>query len=1096
MELRHKLERIFDNDYPGTERFISDVIERIFGDEIEYIDDDLIERYNYAEKAKKAGIKHINYVGDLTEKNYNADNIALLDVTLDDSKNIERSRVNIQQLIRSIMDRHQHLMIVFHYEDIKDKQWRFSYAYKGDSLRDTTSAKRYTYVFGKGYRGRTAAERFEILAKSQRNNKDFETAFSVEALSDEFFDKYRAYYAAFVEFITGEKYTDEKSLLKYLNSKEWLQWKQIDSSNQFETTFGSDGKSVRDYIKKMFGRIVFLYFLQRKGWLYDDDGNADARYMRHLFDEAGDLKNTFLDDVLELLFFYVLNTKPEQRIQEASLAHKDITILPGWEKIPFLNGGLFNQDEYDPKRCVFPAAYFDELFSFLDSYNFTIDENDQEDAEIGIDPEMLGRIFENLLEDNKDKGAFYTPKEIVDYMCRESIIAYLQNEPKNYTPEKAREFIETFNIDILSENERAEIERRLIKVKICDPAIGSGAFPMGLVNLLSKIFIVLRTYSNIDQARMKRYIMEQSIYGVDIEQGAVDIARLRFWLAMVVDEDEERPLPNLHFKIMRGNSLLESYKGKDLSKLTEVNIGKPGDLGLQSEEAKLLISSLCRFYNESDHEERRRIFNDIIHNVRRQIHDLTQSEEFMTDVRDLSANDKFFLWHTWFADVFAQGGFDIVIGNPPYLKERDNKHIFEPVNNSPFGKLYHTGKMDYWFYFMHKAFDICKPNACVSFITSRYWINSAGAKKLIERIKNIATVQSIVDIGSLKVFDNVVGHHMITQLRVSKHNSNCKYYLIEDDIKNIIANDFAIRREIPQEELITKNYEISVTEVSKAHGSGKELCDFCDVSQGVVEASDRISSRMLSKNNLPGFNVGDGIFVLSEEEKAKLNLSVEELSVLGEYLSDGCLSRYCIKKSNRHIIYADKTVRENIATMPEFSRLKAHLDRMNPFITSSNKPYGLHRPRNKAAFTSKKIIGPSMFKTPSFAIDNNGIFAGMSYNIVVPFKGEDIEWILAVLNSKYAEYWFNNNAKHRGIGNDVGVEKLRSFPMPAEAPRYLNQLKRLVLLRMDGKQELRELETKIDHIVYHLYNLTYDEVLIVDPGTPITREQYDNFNLQ
>ena len=140
MEIKHKLEKIFNNDYPGTDRFIADVIEPIFGNEIEYINDDLAERENYAEKAKNAGIKHIIYVGDLTEKNYNAENIALLDVTLDDSKNIERSRVNIQQLIRSIMDYRQHLMIVFHYEDVTNKQWRFSYAHKGDSLKDSTSA--------------------------------------------------------------------------------------------------------------------------------------------------------------------------------------------------------------------------------------------------------------------------------------------------------------------------------------------------------------------------------------------------------------------------------------------------------------------------------------------------------------------------------------------------------------------------------------------------------------------------------------------------------------------------------------------------------------------------------------------------------------------------------------------------------------------------------------------------------------------------------------------------------------------------------------------------------------------------------------------
>ena len=282
MELKHKLEKIFNSDYPGTDRFIADVIVPIFGNEIEYINDDLAENEKYVEKAKNAGIKHIKYIGDLTEKNYNARNIALLDVTLDDSKNIERSRVNIQQLIRSIMDYRQHLMIVFHYENVANKQWRFSYAYKGDSLKDTTSAKRYTYVFGKGYRGRTAAERFDVLAKSSRNDEDFEKAFSVATLSDEFFVKYRDIYADFVQYITGKRYVKEKG--------KWEE-KQLGTPNyQYQSTFEKDDKLVRDYIKKMFGRIVFLYFLQRKGWL---DGNR--QYMHDLFvnsDKKDDFNKT------------------------------------------------------------------------------------------------------------------------------------------------------------------------------------------------------------------------------------------------------------------------------------------------------------------------------------------------------------------------------------------------------------------------------------------------------------------------------------------------------------------------------------------------------------------------------------------------------------------------------------------------------------------------------------------------------------------------------------------------------------------------------------------------------------------------------------
>ena len=404
MELKHKLEKIFNNDYPGTDCFIADVIVPIFGNEIEYINDDLAEREKYAEKAKNAGIKHIKYVGDLTEKNYNARNIALLDVTLEDSKNIERSRVNIQQLVRSIMGYRQHLMIVFHYEDVTDKQWRFSYAYKGNSLEDTTSAKRYTYVFGRGYRGRTAAERFEILAKSPRNDEDFEKAFSVAALSDEFFDKYRDIYADFVQYITGKRYEKVKN--------KWEEVKKEDPHTEIFSHFNNDDKRVRDYIKKMLGRLTFLCFLQRKGWM-----NNDRNFLQNLY-QTSPLQDDFLDAVLEPLFFGVLNTRPQKRKEVFAKNGWDTDLANEWSEIPYLNGGLFEQTREDKLTVKFPKRFFQDLFKFLGEYNFTIDENDPDDAEIGIDPEMLGRVFESLLEDNKDKGAFYTPKEIVQYPHR------------------------------------------------------------------------------------------------------------------------------------------------------------------------------------------------------------------------------------------------------------------------------------------------------------------------------------------------------------------------------------------------------------------------------------------------------------------------------------------------------------------------------------------------------------------------------------------------------------------------------------------------------------------------------------------------------
>lgn len=1097
MALKEALQHIFNNDYQGTEAFINEVIIPVFGNDIHRINLDYAQDDEYHEKAEKAGIQNLIHVAQISDERYNSNDISFFDVTLKDDVNVERARVNIQQLIRSIVARFSHILIVFHYEDVANRPWRFSYAYKQSTITSTTSAKRYTYVFGRDFRGRTAAERFEELKDSQHTDEDFEKAFSVQALSDEFFDYYRAYYAVFVEYITGEKYSDESKLTNII--RKW-DWKTSDRSNQFETTFERDAKATRDYIKKMFGRIVFLYFLQRKGWLYNDEGQSDSLYMHHLFEKANrmGLADSFLDDVLEILFFYILNTeKHEDRIKFAEIEReKDVTIVPGWDKIPFLNGGLFQDDEIDRKPCVFPATYFKELFNFLDSYNFTIDENDPEDAEIGIDPEMLGRIFENLLEDNKDKGAYYTPKPIVDYMCRESIIAYLQNE--KFSEEgnlKIRTFVETFNRDGLSDKQREYLRDKLKIVKICDPAIGSGAFPMGLVNLLAKLYISLGVNSN-ELSNIKRHIMQNNIYGVDIESGAVDIARLRFWLAMVVNESVAIPLPNLHFKIMQGNSLLEFYNGEDLSDLTKLKEQRlegesRGLFDADEAERVNLISLLSDFYSESNHNKSARLFNDIINNVRRQ---LLEKNIILPEGLDPSANSEFFMWHTWFKEVFDKGGFDIIIGNPPYLKERDNKKVFEPVNNSPFGKLYHAGKMDYWFYFMHKAIEICKPKGIICFITSRYWINSTGAKKLISQIKREASIINIVDIGSLKVFDNVVGHHMITEIINQVHNELCNYFAIEDNVENIELKKFAIQKQILQSNLITKNFEICVSE-QLINKTNQSLSDYCDISQGVVEASDRISNRMYKKNPISGFNIGDGIFVLSPLEIEKLNLNDEEKEVLVPYLVDGSLHPYVVSSTEYKLIYSDKDTRDKINSNPLFSNLKNHLDKFQPYITSSNKPYGLHRPRTKSSFTQPKIIGPSMFKTPSFALDENNIFAGMSYNILVPKKQNDTHWILGILNSKFAQEWFNNNAKHRGIGNDVGVDKLRSFPLPVMNQILLEYLSHLVREVINNYDCLKSYKPKIDHVVYHLYDLTYDEVLIIDPETPITREEYENFKI-
>lgn len=340
-------------------------------------------------------------------------------------------------------------------------------------------------------------------------------------------------------------------------------------------------------------------------------------------------------------------------------------------KIPYLNGGLFERDELDEIDTCFPSEYFEDLLQFFHQYNFTIDENDPDDAQVGVDPEMLGRIFENLLEDNKDKGAYYTPKEIVRYMCRQSLVAYLVTDVDDEAQRKTiADFVRTYDVDLLggADSELSQlIDLRLKEVKICDPAIGSGAFPMGL---LKELFLCRGAIENFTNAAdIKRHIIQKNIYGVDYERGAVDIARLRFWLSLVVDEETPHTLPNLDFKIMQGNSLFEWFEGVDLRAI----VGEVSNTITFREKTcspTFIKRWLEQYFETNNHDERIRLRGKISGAVEGLIESNNSALRDKLLEMDVAANNKFFLWHTWFRDVFSRSsggsGFDIVIGNPPY----------------------------------------------------------------------------------------------------------------------------------------------------------------------------------------------------------------------------------------------------------------------------------------------------------------------------------------------------------------------------------------------------------------------------------------------
>lgn len=684
---------------------------------------------------------------------------------------VANRRVGLRNLVKSFINptwgEFDAALVVFDSGD----HWRLSFIC--DIKGEATSPKRYTYVFGSDdLLYRTPIERFNFLKKKGISFENLKTAFSVEALSNEFFDRYREQYADFIQYITGKRFVKVGS--------KWEEKRLSEPNAALMGAFDYNEKKIRDYVKKMMGRITFLHFLQRKGWMC-----GDLNYMQNMFENSL-YKNDYLDSVLEPLFFGILNTKPAER--EALFADYDWdkSLLNEWKDIPYLNGGLFERDKEDEPESRFPADHFKRLFQFFSEYNFTIDENDPNDAEVGVDPEMLGKIFENLLEDNKDKGAFYTPKEIVRYMCQESLIAYLETNT-SVAKDKIRQFVLSpeEGVKDIPENKKPKLLTALENVKICDPAIGSGAFPMGLLNELLHCREVL-SGDHYDRAEIKKSIIQNNIYGVDIEKGAVDIARLRFWLSIVVDEETPSPLPNLDYKIMQGNSLIESFMGVDLSKLTYEKEYKKdkGEISLFDNEKNRLQKTvshlLFSYYCCSDHDRKMTLQQEISDTINKQLEAQAYDSTILDKLKtiNLAENSNFFLWHTWFSDVFNRDdkeGFDIVIGNPPYVSAVNMARTDEEKLLYKQSYPEATGAYDMYVLFLLLGAKLSSNIYC--WIIPNKLLVADYAKKTLHKLKAECGLEKTIDVSVYDVFKNASVYPIIVLGNKVSHERFNSYFL-------------------------------------------------------------------------------------------------------------------------------------------------------------------------------------------------------------------------------------------------------------------------------------------------------------------------------
>ena len=1073
--------------------------------------------------------------------------LAIFEITLGDQIKIPRNRVALRNIVARHIDQETNHGVLVIFTSQKKDDFRLTFAAKesefdesGIFIEKQTATKRYTYLLGPHETCTTAAQRLIQLAEKRDRAilTDIVDAFSVEKLNIEFFDKYKAHYTSFVDYLLSSNMPRDAFGIS-----------PVDDSKEREKS----NKPIRDFAKRLLGRLVFLHFLQKKGWLGCPAGSekwtdGDRDFVRNLFLACPD-KDKFYSTRLVPLFFEALN-RDDRAVSLFSITGT---------RVPYLNGGLFerermpNSHEQLPVEMIdFPATMFGLLLEFLSQYNFTIDENDPDDREVGIDPEMLGHIFENLLEDNKDKGAYYTPKAIVQYMCQQSLIYYL--ERRLGRREAITNLVRFKDIGIASDKDNwirknaRQIEELLDQIKICDPAIGSGAFPIGLLQEIYWIKLALDW--TLDPADTKLKIIQNAIYGVDIDAGAVEIARLRFWLSIIVDEEEPRPLPNLDYKIMQGNSLLESFEGIPLDNLQQERAFKvqvfskngqgnmfPGPLLEYAESqdaarAKEIAVLIKRYFGETNPREKQELHRKIDRFVLDHIdYNLQLAEEgysdqlkiIMADVKRKKEFDQqfknpkkiqkqiaqlevelkaiyrkkvllkqleekperpYFLWHLFFQDVFEQGGFDIMIANPPYVRQesiKDQKTHLEKA----YGDFF-CGTADLYTYFFKLGLDKLKAGGMLCFIAPNKFMRAGYGKNTRKLLITGARPRIVLDFGDLPIFDAT------TYPSIMLVEKDCE----DDPPETFLAATFTESAQLKRLEDTVSAIGFNMpADALKAEGWMLERPDVLALMEKLKKAGTPLGEYVQGKfyyGIKTGFNEA---FVIDEATRQQLiNEDPKSADLINPWLRGRDIRKWKAQWAGLYLITIASSANREWPWSKEKSEVKAravfakkypavyrHLSQWEDKLKNRDDQgkfwWELRSCAYYSDFEKDKIVYQVFQVSPCFLLDTNGILTNNA-SYIIP-NGD--MYLLAYLNSTLG--WFMIRQYCSPIQNGFQLmaayfEKTIIYPSTDE--QKLPIVERVKKIIADPySHDIQLLESEIDSLIYTLYDLTQEEIDLV-----------------
>ncbi len=982
-----------------------------------------------------------------------------------------------------------------------------------------------------------------------------------------------------------EKTLDTEELNKkfYRELFTWFEWAVVEGKFPTDKNRSLDPE---EHVIRLITRLLFVWFIKEKGLIADELFN-EAQIAPLLKDYDRDSGDSYYRAVLQNLFFATLNTEIGKRgfSEGGNPRHRNFslyrykdqitdpdTLLTLFQQTPFINGGLFDcldseeatreggyridcfSDVHYNKLRVPNRLFFDDdqgLIPLLQHYKFTVEENTPIEQEVALDPELLGKVFENLLAAynpetgataRKQTGSYYTPRPIVDYMVEEALVAALaaQVSPTDgdtkFWAERLRYLFDYAKVfddasEFFDSREADEVVRTISELKILDPAVGSGAFPMGVLHKLTlalrrldpantrwaqlqkeraiqraaaafdtkdrrtrdeelrEISRIFENYSG-DFGR-KLYLIQNSIFGLDIQSIACQIAKLRFFISLAIEQEPDRtadnfgikPLPNLETRFIAANTLiglegertLTSPKAKDL----EMELGDNRERHFHATTRPQKLA--CK---RADKKLRRALATELKH-IGMPPDDANKVAAWDPYDQNASAD--------WFDPEWMFGivdGFDVVVGNPPYVRQEKIRHLKPALKNQ---YDCYTGTADLYVYFYERGFQMLRNNGVLTYISSNKYFRSAYGKKLRDFLARQSTLSQLIDFGDAPVFTSIAYPSIITTSKAHAQDNYLRALNWEpgpsiDEFGTIFqTKGFTM----PQNALTVDGWRLTSPAVlsllEKLRNAGKPLEEY-------------INGRFYS-----GIKTGlNEAFVVDKETQDKLIAEHPSSSgVLKPFLRGGDVKRWQVNFAEQYLIKIESS--ENRAhpwsekTMTEAEDIFANTypaihAYFEPFRKQLIQRYDqgkyfweLRSCAYWEEFQQPKIVYPDIAQGTEFAFDDSGYFLGNT-SYLLPTKEM---WILGLLNSK-AVFWFYTKTSTQIRGGFVRfiAQYVSQIPIPPIKPAQKASISKLVnqilaTKRTNPDADVSDLENEIDQIVYLLYDLTPEEIAIVEEAATV-----------